>query len=73
MPSFDYKCNECGHGFEVYTATLATEKNTDCPHCSGKDTRKIFHALNIGSVSKGNDFPAPDKCESCCHGGMCGH
>lgn len=72
MPSFDYKCNDCGHDFEVFAASLSAQKNTDCPDCKSGNTRKIFHPLNIGAVSKETDIPPAGDCSSCCQGGMCG-
>ena len=38
MPTYDYKCVECGHRFDVFKSISSTEK-TVCPKCGGEVAR----------------------------------
>ncbi|HMR50464.1 MAG TPA: zinc ribbon domain-containing protein [Arachnia sp.] len=57
MPTYQYRCTECGSDLEVVQkftdATL-----TQCPECQGQ-LRKVFSA--VGVVFKGSGFYATDS------------
>ncbi len=57
MPTYDYKCDACGHEFELF------QKMTDppakvCPKCGGVVRRKI--GSGAGLIFKGTGFYATD-------------
>jgi putative FmdB family regulatory protein len=57
MPTYDYKCNECGHSFEEF------QKITDnpleiCPNCGGSVKRLI--GAGAGPIFKGSGFYQTD-------------
>lgn len=57
MPTYQYRCTECGHDLEVvqkFTDTALTE----CPSCGGP-LRKVFNA--VGVVFKGSGFYRTDS------------
>jgi putative FmdB family regulatory protein len=45
MPIFDFKCNECGHTFELLVGCTVTTKAPDiCPACFKGTVEKQFSA-----------------------------
>jgi putative FmdB family regulatory protein len=57
MPTYQYACTECGHGFEQFQS-FSEDSLTDCPECSGR-LRKLFNA--VGVVFKGAGFYRTDS------------
>jgi len=70
MPTYSYRCTECGNAFDAVQA-FTDDSLTDCPACGGR-LRKIFAA--VGVTFNGSGFyrtdskPAP-KSESGSGGG----
>ena len=59
MPTYQYACTECGHGFEV-VQSFADDALTECPQCTGR-LRKVFNS--VGIVFKGSGFYRNDSRE----------
>ena len=59
MPTYQYACTECEHGFEA-VQSFSDDALTECPVCSGR-LRKIFSA--VGIVFKGSGFYRNDSRE----------
>ena len=57
MPTYQYACTECGHGFEQ-VQSFSDDALTVCPECQGK-LRKVFNA--VGVVFKGSGFYRTDS------------
>jgi putative FmdB family regulatory protein len=57
MPTYQYACTECGHGFEQ-VQSFSEDSLTECPECSGR-LRKLFNA--VGVVFKGSGFYRTDS------------
>ena len=57
MPTYDYKCNDCGHLFE-YFQKMTDEPLTECPECKGKLKRLIGNGA--GMIFKGSGFYLTD-------------
>ncbi len=57
MPTYEYRCRACGHGFDIVQA-FADDTLTICPSCGG-ELRKIFAAPTI--TFKGSGFYATDN------------
>ena len=57
MPTYEYECTACGHGFEVMQR-FSDEPLTQCPECRGR-LRKVFHAAGI--IFKGEGWYATDS------------
>jgi len=60
MPLYDYKCEKCGHIFEVMQ-NISAEPLKFCPQCKGPIRRLISAA---GIVFKGSGFYATDSKKS---------
>ena len=59
MPTYQYACTECGHGFEA-VQSFADDALTECPQCTGR-LRKVFSS--VGIVFKGSGFYRTDSRE----------
>ncbi|MBU1112276.1 MAG: zinc ribbon domain-containing protein [Candidatus Omnitrophica bacterium] len=57
MPTYDYKCLECGNDFEVFQSMKDALVKT-CPKCGGKVKRLI--GTGSGLIFKGSGFYATD-------------
>jgi len=58
MPTYEYECKSCGHGFEVFQA-MSDPALKDCPEC-GKEIRRIIFG-GSGVIFKGSGFYVTDK------------
>jgi putative FmdB family regulatory protein len=59
VPTYQYACTECGHGFEAVQA-FSDDALTECPTCGGR-LRKVFNS--VGIVFKGSGFYRTDSRE----------
>ncbi len=57
MPTYEYRCSDCGNLFEVFQR-IDEETLTVCERCGGR-LRKVFHPAGI--VFKGSGFYATDS------------
>lgn len=57
MPTYEYKCRECGHTFERYQR-ISEDPLEECPECHGRVQRLI--SSGGGLVFKGPGFYATD-------------
>ncbi|MGE5681818.1 MAG: FmdB family zinc ribbon protein [Bacillota bacterium] len=57
MPTYDYKCTECGHSFESFQK-MTDEPLTNCPVCNGQLKRLI--GPGAGPIFKGSGFYQTD-------------
>jgi len=58
MPTYDYKCTECGYSFE-YFQSMSDEPLKICPKCKGKVRRLIGNGLGV--IFKGSGFYVTDN------------
>jgi putative FmdB family regulatory protein len=57
LPTYQYRCTECGHAFEEFQS-FTDDALTACPVCGGR-LRKLFNA--VGVVFKGSGFYRNDS------------
>jgi len=57
MPTYDYKCTDCGHTFEHFQS-ISEEKLKVCPKCNGKLKRLI--GAGSSPIFKGSGFYQTD-------------
>ena len=57
MPTYDYRCQKCGHEFELLQM-ITEDPVKDCPRCSGKVERLIGTGACI--IFKGSGFYQTD-------------
>jgi len=58
MPTYDYRCESCGHTWEVFQPVKAKKINT-CPNCQ-KETAKRLISGGAGVIFKGQGFYETD-------------
>ncbi|HCA80613.1 MAG TPA: FmdB family transcriptional regulator, partial [Bacteroidetes bacterium] len=58
MPSYDYKCRECGYTFEEFQS-MKSDLLSICPAC-GKPALKRLMAGGVGMIFKGSGFYLTD-------------
>jgi putative FmdB family regulatory protein len=59
VPTYSYKCTECGTAFDIQQA-FTDDSLTECPNCGGK-LRKVFSA--VGVTFNGSGFYRNDSRE----------
>ena len=47
MPTYDYKCKECGKVFEVFRRFSDYDKEIKCPNCGSDKAERIFSVPQI--------------------------
>jgi len=57
MPTYQYRCSECGQDLEV-VQKFSDAALTECPNCHGQ-LRKVYNA--VGVVFKGSGFYSTDN------------
>jgi len=57
MPTYDFKCDNCGYRFELFLK-ITHEGDCMCPSCGGKARRVI--SAGGGILFKGSGFYATD-------------
>ena len=57
MPTYKYRCKECGHEFEV-RQRMSDNPLTECPVCGGPVRRVVG---SVGIVFKGSGFYVTDN------------
>jgi len=56
MPTYEYKCKDCGHEFERILRLVENKDPQVCPECQSLKTGKIFTTCNF--VLKGDGWPS---------------
>ncbi len=57
MPTYEYRCKDCGHTFDAYQS-FTDDALTECPECGGP-VKKLFG--NVGISFKGSGFYKNDS------------
>ncbi len=57
MPTYSYRCTECGHAFDVQQS-FTDDALTECPSCGGR-LRKVFSP--VGITFNGSGFYRTDS------------
>lgn len=58
MPTYEYKCQKCGHRFEKFEAITAKPAKS-CPRCRGRSVKRLISA-GAGILLKGSGFYGTD-------------
>ena len=57
MPTYDYKCTQCGHDFEMFQS-MSESHIKKCPECGGNVRRLV--GGGSGHIFKGSGFYVTD-------------
>ncbi|AYF72655.1 zinc ribbon domain-containing protein [Nocardia yunnanensis] len=72
MPSYAYRCRECGDTFEMNRPMAESSAPAACPAGHG-DTVKLLTTFGTVTRGGGGASPAPAPAGGgCCGGGCCG-
>ncbi len=58
MPNYDYKCDDCGHLFEVFQS-MKDASLKECPQCKKQTLRRLIGS-GAGIIFKGSGFYETD-------------
>jgi len=58
MPTYEYKCKDCGHQFDI-VQSFSDDALTKCPDCKKKALRKVFSPPGVSF--KGSGFYKTDS------------
>jgi putative FmdB family regulatory protein len=62
MPSYDYVCQDCGHGFEEFQS-MSADPLTTCPSCGVNSLKRLIGG-GLGIIFKGSGFYVNDSKKS---------
>ena len=60
MPTYEYRCADCGHTFDIVQA-FTDDSLTVCPECAGR-LKKVFS--NVAISFKGSGFYVTDSADA---------
>ena len=58
MPTYDYKCQNCGHSFEILQ-NMNADHLTNCPQCNEESLKRLI-GTGAGLLFKGSGFYETD-------------
>ncbi len=58
MPTYEYKCDACGHAFEAFQSIKAAPTKK-CPECGKLKVRRLI-GTGVGLIFKGSGFYITD-------------
>jgi putative FmdB family regulatory protein len=66
MPSYDYRCRDCGQTFTIRLsmAAYAEGVHPPCAACGSANVERSFSALNVLTGSRGGGGSSPAGCGS---------
>lgn len=73
MPTYDYRCNDCGTHYDVFHKTKEIIEDIVCPSCHSTQHRKLFSVVSIETSPRSDtshSCAAEERGGECC-GGMC--
>jgi len=65
MPLYEYRCEACGHRFEVWQRMGAGSQGVSCPQCGSQEVKKV---LSTFASSTSASAPCGSPASSCSNG-----
>lgn len=47
MPLYEFRCDDCGHAFEVMAPFADLDQRSACPACGGIRTQRLFGSVQL--------------------------
>jgi len=63
MPIYEYRCLECGEGFEKFVRSMNSTPDVKCPKCGGRKVKKVLSTFGF-KVSGSTSAPNCPTCSS---------
>jgi putative FmdB family regulatory protein len=72
MPRYDYRCEDCGHAFDVrMSMSEYSESNKpDCPNCGSENAERTFGSIGVLTGSSAASSGPSPRPAGCGHGGF---
>jgi putative FmdB family regulatory protein len=71
MPTYDYRCDTCGHTLEAFQK-ITDAPLTECPQCKAPALKRAFGGKKVGLHFQGSGFYITDYAQPKCGEGACG-
>lgn len=53
MPIYDFKCNDCGHEFDILESVSEHDEHKEkCPKCKSENIERILVAVSVQTAKK---------------------
>ena len=62
MPIYEYRCEECGHQFEILQRLGAGSDGLTCPTCGAPELEKMFSTFAASAPEGQAAMPAGGDC-----------
>lgn len=50
MPIYEYRCEECGEGFELFVRSPSRQVEPTCPKCGSQRVKKSVSLFGVGGT-----------------------
>jgi putative FmdB family regulatory protein len=50
MPVYEYRCEQCGEGFEVFVRSPSQQADSTCPNCGSERVKKAISLFGVGGT-----------------------
>lgn len=62
MPVYEYRCEKCGHVFDVFQRVGEGNEKLNCPECGTPHPVKLFSAFAAGGASRSTQTGSGSSC-----------
>jgi putative FmdB family regulatory protein len=53
MPIYEFKCNSCGHNFDIIESFQEHDKHEEkCPKCKSEDIERVLGTVSVQTSKK---------------------
>lgn len=63
MPLYEYRCEACGHRFELWQRMGADKEGVSCPSCGSREVARLWSTF-ASSSSASSGSPSTAGCAS---------
>ena len=71
MPSYDYRCRDCGQSFTIQASMDDARDQVTCPACQARDVVRLFGGIATLGGTKATVAAGPASQGGGCCGGHC--
>jgi putative FmdB family regulatory protein len=51
MPIYEYRCEACGEGFEVFVRSVSGKADPTCPKCGSQKVKKAISLFGVATTA----------------------
>jgi putative FmdB family regulatory protein len=51
MPIYEYRCEACGEGFEVFVRSASAKSPPTCPKCGSQKVKKAISLFGVSAAA----------------------